>query len=356
MNDKIFQFTSLAFGISSAPFIFTKLLNPLVKKWRKAGFNIVVFLDDGFCIGKSFESLKSISDIVHKDLLDAGFLPNYEKSVWNPVKVTEWLGFRWNMLTGLLEINDKKLNDFKMVIFELISHRKLITGRKLAKVTGKIISFTNSLGDICRLKSRHLHFAIINRLSWDTTLEISSGCFKELLFWYNNICLLPFQKMLKTDFIANVSLFVDASAHSCGGYCVELDNKIFHHSFSKVEILKSFTYRELQAVLLALQSYIYQLSYSKVSIYTDNQNVARILRVGSRVKELQVIALSIFDLSQVFSFQFSCQWIPRDQNKSADQFSRIIDHDDRSVSLDIFQQFNKVWGPYTCDLFANDKI
>ena len=111
-KQRFFQFTSLAFGISSAPFICTELLKPLVKKWRKAGFNIVVFLDDGFCIGKSFESLKSIIEIVHRDLLDAGFLPNYEKSVWNPVKVTEWLGFRWNMLTGLLESNDKKVKRF----------------------------------------------------------------------------------------------------------------------------------------------------------------------------------------------------------------------------------------------------
>lgn len=42
-----FEFTVLVFGLSSAHYLFTKLLKPLVKKWRSEAKGIVVSLDDG---------------------------------------------------------------------------------------------------------------------------------------------------------------------------------------------------------------------------------------------------------------------------------------------------------------------
>ena len=44
---RYFQFCVLPFGLSSAPFIFTKILKPLQKSWRAQGIPIVIFLDDG---------------------------------------------------------------------------------------------------------------------------------------------------------------------------------------------------------------------------------------------------------------------------------------------------------------------
>ena len=42
-----YLFTVLPFGLSTACYIFTKLLRPLVKYWRGQGIRIVVYLDDG---------------------------------------------------------------------------------------------------------------------------------------------------------------------------------------------------------------------------------------------------------------------------------------------------------------------
>ena len=44
---RFFQFSGLPFGLSSAPYLFTKLLKSLVKKWRSEAKSIVVYLDDG---------------------------------------------------------------------------------------------------------------------------------------------------------------------------------------------------------------------------------------------------------------------------------------------------------------------
>ena len=47
-----FMFTVLPFGLTTAPYIFTKLLRPIVKHWRSQGISNVVYLDDGFDIEK----------------------------------------------------------------------------------------------------------------------------------------------------------------------------------------------------------------------------------------------------------------------------------------------------------------
>lgn len=42
-------------------------------------------------------------------------------------------------------------------------------------------------------------------------------------------------------------------------------------------------------------------------------------------------------------------------NTVADELSKMYDYDDWGVSDKIFECFNKMWGGYTCDLFADSK-
>ena len=45
--DRFFCFNVLPFGLSSAPYLFTKLFRPLVRHWRAQGFHFALHLDDG---------------------------------------------------------------------------------------------------------------------------------------------------------------------------------------------------------------------------------------------------------------------------------------------------------------------
>ena len=65
---KYFCFTVLPFGLSSAPYIFTKCLRPLVKFWTFNGIKIVVFLDDGCGKGESLQTAKGYSLFVQTSL------------------------------------------------------------------------------------------------------------------------------------------------------------------------------------------------------------------------------------------------------------------------------------------------
>lgn len=77
-------------------------------------------------------------------------------------------------------------------------------------------------------------------------------------------------------------------------------------------------------VLKALST---KLTNSRVKWFTDNQNVARIVQVGSRVKELQVLSADCFKLALSYEILLEPEWIPRSENKLADYVSRIVDFD-----------------------------
>lgn len=54
VKGKYYCFTVIPFGLSCAPFIFTKTLREMVKYWRFNQIKIVMFLDDGWGTSKSF--------------------------------------------------------------------------------------------------------------------------------------------------------------------------------------------------------------------------------------------------------------------------------------------------------------
>ena len=79
---RYFVFNVLPFGLSTAPFIFTKITKTLVTKWRSQGLNVVMYLDDG--LGGSLDPTQASdnAESVRKDLLDAGFLLSDKKCFW----------------------------------------------------------------------------------------------------------------------------------------------------------------------------------------------------------------------------------------------------------------------------------
>ena len=70
---KFYEFKVLPFGLSSAPYVFTKVMRQLVKFWRGCGLLALMYLDDGIGGNLSRESAKNIGVQVRKDLVSAGF-------------------------------------------------------------------------------------------------------------------------------------------------------------------------------------------------------------------------------------------------------------------------------------------
>ena len=92
--------------------------------------------------------------------------------------------------------------------------------------------------------------------------------------------------------------------------------------------LKSSTYRELKAAFITLFSLPEVFQNRLVNIYTYNQNIVRITNTGSMKSELQSLAIEIFNLCIRKHISIEVEWIPREQNQTADAYSKVFDYDD----------------------------
>lgn len=89
-------------------------------------------------------------------------------------------------------------------------------------------------------------------------------------------------------------MFSDASDITAGAYTVEVNEKIFHKTWSKYESVMSSTWRELKAIQLALESFAGAFMGKRLLWHTDNQNCVKIVQRGSTKIHLQKLALDIF--------------------------------------------------------------
>ena len=213
---RYFTFKVLPFGLSSACFCFTKLLRPLVKRWRAMSHRCFVFLDDGIS-GLPDRASAAAASLVHqKDLHFSGLKLNSLKSVLEPMQVGQWLGFIIDTIKMQFRIPSKKIDKLKRNLDAMISPGSS-TFRDLARVAGFINSLCLAVGPIVRLFTRQIHLTLQVRSSWDSTFSISISLSEELRFWFCNIEAFN-GYAIQPKFCPGVVIFCDVSDHGFGGF------------------------------------------------------------------------------------------------------------------------------------------
>ena len=352
-NGKIryFYFTVLPFGLATAGHIFTKTVRCLVKHWRESGLKIIVFLDDGLACSETFELAVAQSERVKLDLHKSGFLENFKKSIWEPTRIITWLGVTIDLNEGILFITKSRV-DSVIALIQSVLIRPRLTARKLARITGKIISMSLVLGNIASLMLRFSHVCIVERTCWDFYFVPNVKVMEELKFWYEHLSRLNVRPLENMSQIQRV-VYSDASNTGCGGYVVNIQGSESFRSWKAGEESTSSTYRELLRVFTVLQSVPSALAGKKVKWFTDNQCVVSIVNKGSMKQHLHELALKIYKFAIKNAIDLYMEWIPRSLNERADLISRTVDRDDWQVSDTFFKFIDFAWGPHTFDRFAD---
>lgn len=92
--------------------------------------------------------------------------------------------------------------------------------------------------------------------------------------------------------------------------------------------MKSFTWRELEAINRCLNTIGESIRGKQVTWYTD-----------SRKSYLYEIAVTIFEKLQNLQIIFDIQWLPREENIQADLLSRCFDSDDWGIKNSVFSNY-----------------
>ena len=269
------------------------------------------------------------------------------------------------MTSGSLHAIPSRIDRVEMMLGSLIYRIEsekyyLLPARLLASAVGQIISLTHSIGRLVRLKTRALYRCIDTRSSWNALVWVDHEAYDEIIFWRKEVRALNDKGLsieIKDDNV--IAAYSDASAVGFGGYVSLCAGPLIEGtevvgSWSSEEAQQSSSWREAAAVERLLKSNTNVLEHKKVKLFTDNQNVKRILNSGSRQSGLQQIALNIHHFCEQKGITIEPEWIKRSNNKMADALSRTTDSDDWQIQSWVFEYLDKAWGPHSIDRFASN--
>ena len=350
--ERVFMFAVLPFGLSTAPYVFTKVTRVLLRRWRAMGFRCQLYIDDGRGGGSSFEEALQVGNVMKEDLVRAGFVPHEEKSKWVPSQQACILGMDFDFEAGTITVSKRRLHKFKALLYQVLTQARPLV-RDLAKVAGHLMSMHRVLAGGVRLRTRGLYALIDTRRSWFSAVSWTPQAREELQFWTHMIDELKCAPLWESCPVVNVLSWSDASDTGWGGY-VQLASGETVSACGMWEgcvqdAHLSSTWRELRAVAYVLKSMAVQLSNRTCLHRSDNQAAVHIIQYGSKKPHLQEEALAIERICNEHNMKLIPVWVPREENELADYYSKLVDQDDWQVCPLVFQSLDMLWGPHTLD-------
>lgn len=354
MNGKTtyFQYRVLPFGLSVAPYCFSKIIRELVTKWRRMGLDVLPYLDDFLYGFRSYEAAERLRDTIETDFFRCGLRINFEKSIRVPVQCVRHLGFIVNTVDGTLSVPSDRWTRLQNDIQTLLT-RPRIQARRVASLTGQIISMGTAFGPVTQLYTRYLYALLTPGQSLNRWIQLSEGALSELLFW-QGLSHDSFSSPIWPHVAGNsIRLASDASNTGWGAVALSGPPITAYECFNEYERAQSSTYRELLGVFRALQALVHKCRNSLTVCQVDNLNLLSIVNRGSRVLPLNTLARDLFWFCAANGINLRVEWVPREDNELADAASRLTVPDDYQLNPRYFRWLDERWGPHTCDLFAS---
>ena len=167
---RYFQFTVLPFGLSSAPFIFTKLLKSLETLWRSHGIPLAIFFNDGVGAGQLVEAANhNISSLSRDRILPVPVFRLIMGSLTGSLSLV-FLGSD-TLLTLIRGSFARPIAELKFFFSELVDicvaleESRFVHVQGIAFIVGQIVSLSPSCGTVSRIMTRYLHFIVNSRHS-----------------------------------------------------------------------------------------------------------------------------------------------------------------------------------------------
>ena len=355
-KNQIYEFLVMPFGLTSAPFIFTKLTKPIMAHLHSRGLRSNIFIDD--VIGLIHKTVSLCSAHAQRDYVidlfrKLGFVINEKKSSLKMSHTKVYLGFVLNSHTMEVSITPEKMQDILTSIQAILNLEK-VTIEQLASVIGKIIAIFPAVYT-GQLHYRTLEIVKIHHLrltgSFKAHMTLPPEAVAELKWWLTN---LPthngkFIHPPKVDFVIQT----DASR---SGWGATFQDQAEYGSWDIHQANLHINYLEMTAVKLALQRFASSVHNIHIQIQTDNTTVVTYINKmgGTHSHALNDLTKQIWNWAITKKIHLSAVHLPGVLNSEADYLSRL--HQEKAnwqLCPTVFNSIIKILPPPQIDLFAD---
>ena len=219
VDGQIYVFQVLPFGLSIAPWAFSRVTKPVKAFIHKIPISFHTFLDDFLILAVSKESLVSHTQFILSLLQRLGLHINYKKSHLTPSQTIEYLGVIFHLDTLLLSLPVSKVQKIISVCQSTL-HKPQTSRRHLESLVG-LLNFASYYLPLGRMRLRPL-------VSWmnlntsagtrDSSITLDSVAVARILQWTNETFLrTPVPMSLP---IPQLQLMTDASRSGWGGIMI----------------------------------------------------------------------------------------------------------------------------------------
>lgn len=350
---ELYEFCCLPFGLSSAPFVFTKILKPLFSFLRLRGFMSVVYLDDILVLGDSYEEcLRNLSE-TSCWLRFLGFLINDQKSQLTPNKTANYLGFIYNSEDMSVSLPMEKIRKTEDLLNEL-SKIERCSIRFFARFVGILISICPAIpyGWLYTKRFEREKFLALQKNSgdFDAMMSIPEYLSKDFQWWSKNVscCKNPIR-----DFSFKLEIFSDASL---SGWGIVANDRSSHGFWTDLDLVHDINYLELRAALFGLKCFAKDLKDCQILLRIDNTTaISYINRMGSiQFLHLSEVAREIWRWCEDRNIWVFASYIRSKENVEADFESRRLKPEtEYELSAEAFQTIVTSFGQPDIDLFAS---
>ena len=321
--DNVYEFTCLAFGLNITPFIFTKLLKPVMTWLRRLGYTSVIYLDDILLFGNTYKECRNNFLATWNILEFLGFIINKEKSVPIPSQTCVWLGFLFDSRNMVISLTEERKQKILALItkFSKLNKTKI---REFAQFIGSIISCCAAIEYswlYTKAFEREKILALeTNNENYDAFLNLNSNLKPDFEWWKNNILI------GKRDISCPpplLEIFSDASLTGWGAVC---QGKKANGFWTEAEQNDNINYLELKAAYFGLKCFAEEVKCCNILLRIDNSTaICYINRMGgTQFPHLNEISRKIWKFCEKRKIVVFASYIKSKDNVEADTESRKL--------------------------------
>ena len=215
---QVFQFTSLPFGLATAPQVFTMIVKEVKLMALSRGLRIHQYPDDWLIRSQSREEAQVNTQAVVDLTQSLGWIINQEKSELKPTQVFSFVGYEYHLDSALVKPTQERWLKLQDLILRLKSKR-VLTARCLMSLIGLLAS-TEKMVLEGRLHMRPFQFHLKEHWrypqSLDNLLPWTEAIAAHLDWWQNPSNVMKGADLHPKDH--SIQLFTDASNEGWGAH------------------------------------------------------------------------------------------------------------------------------------------